>query len=244
MKSPLQTAASNAIKAAVDFFMPIICVHCNAEGEFLCARCVSSISKMPRDVCRTCAEPTSEHQRLCGDCITLPPPIDRLEAAWQYGGAASSAIQALKYRQITAIARVMSELMVHQTFSPYSRNANIDCVVPVPSHRDRLRERGYNQAALLAQNVAESLGMRFIEDALTKTRATSSQVDLSRQERKASLRNAFAANYNFEDARVLLVDDVCTTGSTLMNCAVALKRAGAQRVSAVVFAKEIAVGAA
>ena len=106
-------------------------------------------------------------------------------------------------------------------------------------HADRLRERGYNQAALLAQNVAENLQLRYIEDALAKIRSTPSQVELTRQERAFSLRNAFAANYDFDNAHVLLIDDVCTTGNTLMNCAAALKRAGARRVSAVVFAKEL-----
>ncbi len=196
---------------------------------------------MPRNVCRTCAEPTSEQMQLCGDCVTLPPPLDRMNAAFRYGGAASSAIQALKYRQITAIAPLMAELMIHHAFA---RKARFDCILPVPAHRDRMRQRGYNQASLLAQNVARESGLQFIEEALSKTRDTVSQVELSRLERAASLRNAFIANYNFEDAHVLLVDDVCTTGSTLMNCAVALKRAGARRVSAVVFAKEINTRAA
>lgn len=146
-----------------------------------------------------------------------------------------SAVHALKYRHITAIAPVIAEIISQH---PFSKNAQIDCVVPVPVHADRLRERGYNQAALLAQNVAENLQLQFIPDALSKTLSTVSQVDLTRQERATSLRGAFAANYDFEDAHVLLVDDVCTTGNTLMNCAAALKRAGARRVSAMVYAKE------
>ena len=120
----------------------------------------------------------------------------------------------------------------------FHMNAQIDCIVPVPIHGDRLRERGYNQAALLAENLADVLNRRFIPDALSKTRSTVSQVELTRRERATSLRDAFSPNYHFTDAHVLLVDDVCTTGNTLMNCAATLKRAGARRVSAVVFAKE------
>ena len=132
----------------------------------------------------------------------------------------------------------MAAEMVRNVFF---KQAKIDCVVPVPIHRDRLKERGYNQADLLAREVAESVGLRYVEDGLAKVQATESQVDLSRQERAVSLRNAFEARYDFGDAHVLLIDDVCTTGNTLMNCAATLKRAGARRVSAVVFAKEIVV---
>ena len=154
---------------------------------------------------------------------------------YRYGGAVRSAVHALKYRHIRAIAPVMANLM--SGHKPLSR-AHIDCVVPVPIHAVRLRERGYNQAALLAENLADNLNQHFIPDALSKTRSTVSQVELSRQERATSLRDAFCSNYDFSDAHVLLVDDVCTTGNTLMNCAATLKRAGARRVSAVVFAKE------
>lgn len=229
------TTAGKTIKNIVDFLMPLVCVHCGVEGNLLCEKCVGEAVQLPRNTCVTCAEPTREYASRCGECAALPPPLDRLVPVFRYGGAVRSAVHALKYRHITAIAPVIADLIARH---PYSRNAKIDCVVPVPIHKDRLRERGYNQAALLAQHVAENRDLLFIPDALSKTRATASQVDLTRQERATSLRGAFAANFDFEDAHVLLVDDVCTTGNTLMNCAAALKRAGARRVSAMVLAKE------
>ena len=227
---------SRALKAAVDFVMPIACVNCGTEGSFLCDSCMANAPKLPNNTCMKCAEHTAEHVRLCGECATLPPPLDRLVPIYRYGGPVRSAVHALKYRHITAIAPTMSKLMSQSTFTS---RAKLDCVAPTPMHADRLHERGYNQAALLAQNVAENLQLRYIEDALAKIRSTPSQVELTRQERAFSLRNAFAANYDFDNAHVLLIDDVCTTGNTLMNCAAALKRAGARRVSAVVFAKEL-----
>lgn len=230
------TAASKAFKTVVDFLMPIACVHCGIEGALLCDQCVKAVSTLPSNVCITCAEPTAEHVTRCGDCITLPPPLDRLVPIYRYGGAVRSAVHALKYRHITAIAPVMADLMLRHQLPG---KAHIDCVVPVPIHAIRLRERGYNQAALLAENLADKLNHHFIPDALSKTRATVSQVELTRQERSTSLRDAFLSNYGFDDAHVLLVDDVCTTGNTLMNCAAELKRAGARRVTAMVFAKEI-----
>ena len=235
MRPPVIKSVSDAIQAAVDFVMPIACVHCGVEGALLCERCVEGSPKLPANVCYTCADPTSEHMTRCGDCAALPPPLDRLIAVYRYGGAARSAVHALKYRHIKAIAPVMADLM---SLHPFPRRVKLDCVVPVPVHADRLRERGYNQASLLAGDVADNLHLKFLAQALIKTRATVSQVELSRQERAMSLRGAFTANFRFDDAHVLLVDDVCTTGNTLMNCAAALKRAGARRVSAMIFAKE------
>ena len=235
MRASLVKTATNAVQAAVDFIMPLVCVHCGAESALLCSDCITRASRVPDNVCRTCAAPTAEYLNFCGDCIALPPPLDRLVPAYRYGGAVRSAVHALKYRHMTAIATVMGELMAEH---PFIKRAKLDCVVPVPVHKDRLRERGYNQAALLAHSVADIIECQYISDALTKTRATVSQVELTWHERSLSLTNAFVANYDFDDAHVLLVDDVSTSGNTLMNCAVALKRAGARRVSGLVFAKE------
>ena len=234
-RSPMITTASKTIKTVVDFLMPLACVHCGVEGSLLCEKCIGGAVQPPSNTCVTCAEPTFEDVSRCGECAALPPPLDRLVPIFRYGGAVRSAVHALKYRNITAIAPVIAGLISQH---PYSGNARIDCVTPVPIHAERLRERGYNQAALLAEHVAGNRQLLFIPEALSKTRATASQVDLTKQERATSLRGAFAANFDFDDAHVLLVDDVCTTGNTLMNCAAALKRAGARRVSAMVFAKE------
>ena len=234
----MKETVSDAFKTAVDFLMPMVCVDCGSEGTLMCESCLKNASRPASNMCMKCGERTKEFLRLCGDCVALPPPLDRLVPVYRYDGVARSAVHALKYRGITAIAPLMArEMWGH----PYFRRAKIDCVVPVPMHKDRLRERGYNQAAMLACNVAEHLGIRYIEDALEKIRATQSQVELSRQERSVSLRNAFAARYDFADAHILMIDDVCTTGSTLMNCAATLKRSGARRVSAVVFAKEMLI---
>ena len=232
----MKETVSDALKAAVDFLMPMVCVDCGSEGSLMCESCLKNATKTPSNACMKCGERTREFLKLCGDCVALPPPLDRLVPVYRYDGIARSAVHALKYRGITAIAPLMAREMWEHT---YFRRAKIDCIVPVPMHEDRLRERGYNQAAMLACNVADHLDLRYIEDALAKIRPTRSQVELSRQERAVSLRNAFGARYDFADAHILLIDDVCTTGNTLMNCAATLKRAGARRVSAMVFAKEM-----
>lgn len=235
MRTPVIQTASKAINAIVDFLVPIACVHCGIEGSLWCDQCIENAPKLTSNTCLKCGERNAENLKLCGDCTTLPPPLDRLVAIYRYGGSARSVVHALKYRHVTAIAPAMAEIMSKHSFAS---QANLDCVAPVPAHRDRLRERGYNQASLIAREIADKLQLQFIEDALTKTRPTQSQVELTRQQRAISLRGAFEANYRFDDAHVLLIDDVCTTGNTLMNCAAALKLAGSRRVSAIVFAKE------
>lgn len=232
--SPIKTA-SKAIKAVVDFLVPIACVHCGVEGSLWCDQCIENAPKLASNTCLKCGERTAENLQLCGDCVALPPPLDRLVPIYRYGGSARSVVHALKYRHITAIAPAIADTMSAHSFAS---RANLDCVAPVPAHEDRLRKRGYNQSSLLAREIADKLQLQFIEDALTKTRATQSQVELTKQQRAISLRHAFEANYRFDDGHVLLIDDVCTTGNTLMNCAAALKIAGARRVSAIVFAKE------
>ena len=227
--------ASKAINAVVDFLVPLACVHCSVEGSLWCEDCIANSPKLASNTCMKCGERTAENLKLCGNCVTLPPPLDRLVPIYRYGGPARSVVHALKYRHVTAIAPAMAKIMSAHSFTS---RANLDCVAPVPAHRDRLRERGYNQASLVARKIADWLQLQFIEDALTKTRPTQSQVELTRQQRAMSLRGAFEANYRFDDGHVLLIDDVCTTGNTLMNCAAALKLAGARRVSAIVFAKE------
>ena len=235
MPTPSIKTASKAIKAVVDFLVPIVCVHCGVEGSLWCDQCIEHTPKLASNTCLKCGERTAENLQLCGDCVALPPPLDRLVPIYRYGGPARSVVHALKYRHVRAIAPAMADTMSAHSFAS---RAHLDCVAPVPAHQDRLRERGYNQASLLAREIADKLQLQFIEDALTKTRATQSQVELTKQQRAISLRGAFEANYRFDDGHVLLIDDVCTTGNTLMNCAAALKLAGARRVSAIVFAKE------
>lgn len=235
MTAPSIETASKAIKAVVDFLVPIACVHCGVEGSLWCEQCIENAPKPAGNTCLKCGERTAENLKLCGDCISLPPPLDRLVPIYRYRGPVRSVVHALKYRNVTAIAPAMADTM---SAHPFVSRANLDCVAPVPAHCDRLRERGYNQASLLAREVADKLQVQFIDNALTKTRSTPSQVELTKQQRAMSLRDAFKANYRFDDAHILLIDDVCTTGNTLMNCAAALKLAGARRVSAIVFAKE------
>ena len=188
-----------------------------------------------------------EREWLCEDCRqalanrwigAAPPPdgglIDGAAYAYVYGGPASGLVRSLKYRGVARLAEPMGRQMARafEALQP----AHIDCVVPVPMHVRRARRRGCNHALLLARAVADRSGLPVIE-ALARTRNTPQQARLSDAERRHNLDGAFAVTGDMAGRRVLLVDDVCTTGATANACAAALLRGGASAVLLLCFAQ-------
>ena len=228
-------ALRRALNVVVRFVLPQACVHCQREGELICGSCYADLTPVDGSRCRSCGEAVGERYSVCTSCALTPPPLDRMAPVFRYRGVARSAILALKFRSLRSIAPIMARPMSEQ---PLVTNGKVSCIVPVPAHSRRLRERGYNQSALLARAVAKLADIPCLENGLRKVVHTPSQVDLNRHERSNSVRGAFEAEFDFSGAHVLLIDDVATTGSTLMSCASALKHANARRVSALTFAKE------
>ena len=224
-----------SLGALLSFLMPQPCVHCRREGDLLCQDCRADLRPIEGTLCKSCGERIGQRYDTCADCVVTPPPLDRIAPVFRYHGPARSAVLALKFRSIRSIAPIMARPMAGQRLVTRGK---IDCIVAVPTHAKRLRERGYNQAALLAREVSKLTNIAYVAEGLKKVVNTPSQIDLSRHERSMSVRNAFEAEFDFTDAHVLLIDDVATTCSTLMSCASALKHANAKRVSAVTFAKE------
>lgn len=163
----------------------------------------------------------------------LARPIDGLDAtlatAW-HEGIAQSAVQALKYANqrhlARALAQRMADVLIHTKLA-------IDTLVPVPLHTSRLKNRGYNQAKELAIALAELAGYPLTSDAIVRHRDTRQQVGLNQRERLANMQDAFTAQaHHVQGKSLLLIDDVCTTGATLVGCANAAREAGATRVYA------------
>lgn len=152
-----------------------------------------------------------------------------------FEGVLREALHQLKYRGRTVLAEPLGDLMAAYWIQ---HPLSADVVVPVPLHAARLRERGYNQAALLARALARRVGLPLDERTLIRQRATASQVDLDVSRRKENVRGAFCcSDRTLAGRRVLLVDDVCTTGATLEACAVALYEGGARSVQALTLAR-------
>jgi ComF family protein len=232
----MKHAIRSATRLAVEMLFPSRCVHCGAEGSLLCMTCLSGAVRLSGPRCRRCAQPLHRGD-LCHWCAASAPGLTRMDAVFQMDGAIRSAVHALKYEGIRAIASVLAAEMAAQ---PGIRRGNYDLVIPVPLHSRRLRERGYNQSEMLAGHVAEALDVPLSADALRRTANTPRQVDArDEKERARQVANAFAASRQMTGLRALLIDDVCTTGSTLGACASALLEGGAGRADALVVAKEI-----
>ena len=163
----------------------------------------------------------------CPYCQKQPLQIDGMRAVAVFEGNLRRVIHAFKYEHRPELAPVLASLMTdYLAASPMP----VDAVIPVPLHPSRERERGYNQSALLAYALAQQTQVPVLAQALTRTRVTRSQVELNAQARHANVQNAFAADACINGARVLLIDDVCTTGATMDACSVALKHQKAKSV--------------
>ena len=177
---------------------------------------------------------------LCGACRRREPEFDYARAAARYDGVVREALHALKFRGRRALAAPLGELLIEVATAGAPAGAP-DLLVPVPLHPRRERERGFNQATLLARRVGRSWGCPVREDVLVRTVATRSQTELDAAARRANVRNVFQARRPALVAgrRVILVDDVLTTGATLSECARCLRAAGAVTVGALTVARVV-----
>ncbi|HEX6818604.1 MAG TPA: ComF family protein [Ktedonobacterales bacterium] len=218
----------------LDLLFPPRCVSCGASGAVLCSTCLASVRTPEPPICRRCgrslaaALPT-QADRICRFCASGREiaHLDGRRAASVYEGAVRQAILALKFRGQRRVAHPLAELLLS---CYYSEALVADLIVPIPLHDARRRQRGYDQARLIAQPLGARLRLPVRTDLLVRQRATRAQMTLSRAERLSNVTDAFALPSPavasvLAGKRVLLVDDVTTTGSTLDVAARALREA-------------------
>jgi competence protein ComFC len=215
---------------------PARCVGCGRRGAVVCAACVLTVPYLSPRSCPRCALPRAARGPCCG-CPRLSASLASVRAVCVYDGLARNAIHTLKFRSGRHVAPVLGGLL---RANLQRRPLHVDLVVPAPIASARLRERGYNQAELLAQQVVDLVGGTLMADLLQKDDRPP-QRTLSAAERQRNLRDAIRCAHPqmVGGRRVLLVDDVMTTGATLSACADALQAAGAERVFALVFARDV-----
>jgi competence protein ComFC len=217
------------VSALADLFFPQRCVGCERRAsDLLCPHCFEALPHVGRPICARCGTPTAFETFVCDECKGVDFGFESARAPLRYEGVGEEIVHALKYRGYT---RVVERLAVPLMLGVLDRGARFDAVVPVPLHRSRLRRRGFNQAELLARGVAAGLNAP-VSDKLRSVRRTRDQVELSAAERRANVEGAFAARERVW-GKILLVDDVFTTGATTSECAEILLRGGAQEVHAV-----------
>lgn len=222
---------------ALDLLFPRWCVGCGGEGSFLCESCLRSLPRIEPPVCSKCGRPyTGGH--LCPDCLDWASAIDGIRSPFRFEGAIREAVHQLKYRNLRAIVPDLAELL----YIYLQRNSlPVEVLVPVPLHRKRLRERGYNQSLLLAESLGKLIGMPVWVDCLYRQKNNPPQARTATlRERQNNIKDAFTCrNSRVRGARILLIDDVATSGATLDACTAALKASGAESVWALVLAREV-----
>jgi len=224
----------------MDLIIPLKCVSCGevrADKAGLCPRCWDTIPFISKPFCAQCGLPFEfeiEEGAKCGACSATPPFYTTARSVFSYTPTSRDLILRFKHLDGIHSAPLFGEWMAQRVEMP--ERAGILCL-PVPLHWTRLFRRTYNQAALLAQEIAKRKGWVYAPRVLLRTRRTPAQGHLSKKERLDNVKRAFRVSAAYKEylrgKRVVLVDDVLTTGATLNACSKALRKAGAREVHVV-----------
>lgn len=219
----------------LDLLFPPVCGGCGKQGSSWCADCQNRVNILEGILCEICGLP-QDKPGVCPTCLAEKPHFRALRAWAVFSDPVQPALHRLKYRRDVSMGDAFAAQM-----APFVKTLNwqIDLVIPIPLGRQRLKERGYNQVGMIAKPLALALGMRYAPNGLMRRKETRSQVGLTRNERKANVRNAFKAGTGVNGKSVLIMDDVSTTGSTLSAGAEALYSAGARDVYALTVARAL-----
>ncbi|MDH3972875.1 MAG: ComF family protein [Deltaproteobacteria bacterium] len=226
----------------IDLLLPPSCPLCrkNLDKYEICNGCLKGFEPVKSPCCTICGIPFISREGAdhpCGSCITDKPHFDEAASLYLYGGELAEAIKRLKYSNKTSLASPLAELLCCHSFMASS----FDNLVAVPLHKSRLRERGFNQSQLLASSLAEKCSKKRSSFLLERIRDTPPQVGMKRARRLENVKNAFAVRKgaSVEGKSILLVDDVYTTGATVMECSRVLKKAGAKEVKVLTLARVV-----
>ena len=235
-------------RALIDILFPPLCHICktfipDAGDIHLCAGCREKLIPLDSPLCPVCGVPFATENginHLCGPCLSHPPAYTAARAALVFIGPVQDLVHRFKYGHKVHLCRPLG-LLTAGHLAGFAAHVAADLVIPVPLHKKRLRWRGYNQAVLLGGILAKQWRLPLLRHNLRRVRWTEPQVNLAATERAENVRGAFAVTD--KDAvvgkRVILVDDVFTTGSTVAECAKTLKCAGAEAVFVVTAARVV-----
>jgi ComF family protein len=232
------------LQSAVSLLYPPGCTICGKSiraDDYLCDQCETKAVRIVAPFCQKCSEPfegSITNTFACANCAHRTIYFDAAVSAYRGRGVVRQIIHEFKYGRQIHLRHLVARWLNSALDDERLRQSHFDVIVPVPLHPTRQRERGFNQAGLLAELLSAQTSIRC-KPLLERTRYTTTQTALDRSERMENLHNAFRLrkNANVRGLRVLLVDDVLTTGSTLNECARILKRGGAFSVHAATAAR-------
>jgi ComF family protein len=226
----------------IDYILPYRCSLCSElieKEQGICAPCFTKLNFVTVPYCSCCGFPFEfviEGQNLCAPCVAKRPSYDLARSLLKFDLESKKLIHAFKYNDRTSHSKIFAKLLIAR----YKKEIeDVDLVVPVPMHRIKRIFRQYNPAQILAKDIARLLGNPMIPDILIKTRWTKAQTKLTKYEREKNLAGSLAFNVKrtVKGMRILLVDDVRTTGTTCNKCVKLLKNAGASSVKLVTIAR-------
>jgi ComF family protein len=243
-------AAPRLVRRAIRFFLPNHCTNCHSwltddPNPHFCSDCWSTIALMPEARCTRCDHPfpssiatTYSPHHVCQSCAERPPAYTRAWTLYPYMPPLQHAIHLFKYQGKVSLAAPLAALMIAR-LPPLN---SVDVIIPVPLHVERLRQREFNQSLLLADHIGRHLDTPVAYTNLVRTAPTPAQTTLSRKSRQNNLRRAFAVRRPdaIINKRILLIDDVFTTGATVNECAKALRKAGSGDVFALTLGRTVA----
>jgi ComF family protein len=240
-----RSAWRNAARLVLDVALPTLCVACRepVDGEGVCAQCWAKLSFIARPFCPRLGVPfvyDPGPELLSMEAIASPPAYARARAAVRYDDVAKTLVHALKYQDRTDLAPAMGRWMARAGQELLNE---ADWLIPVPLHWRRAWHRRYNQSGALARAIERQSGIKVRGELLRRVRATEQQVGLSRPQRASNVQGAFKVSADrqseVQGRRVVLIDDVLTSGATVDACARALLRAKAATVDVLVFARVV-----
>jgi competence protein ComFC len=237
------------LDSLLNLFYPEVCFICadpivHRKERGVCTKCLNKARdlRLQPPVCSSCGLPMPNFESgadvLCGECVLQPPAYSGARSFGYYSGELGRLIQGLKFNNRRNLAALLVPFMI-QVFNGWWNRDDFDLVVPIPLHPKRRRNRGYNQSELLARGLAHRTGIPFGNRVLIRKRSTPPQVGLTDTQRRQNVRNAFHCinSGGISGRRILLIDDVMTTGATASSASGALMKGGALRVSVLTLAR-------
>lgn len=217
------------------------CLLCGLEAAGRLGICPACEQALPHNLfaCRRCALPIpqSSHVQLCGQCLDAPPAFHQAQVPYIYAAPLDALLTGLKFRQQLHQARLLGGLLARYLQENLRRYP--ECIIPVPLHPSRLRERGYNQALELARPLARALGVPVEKNQVQRIRQTQAQTELKLDDRARNLRHAFQVHRSPGYRHVALIDDVITSGHTLNALAEAFCQQGVERIEVWAIARAV-----
>ena len=234
-------AVAELKRLALDLLFPPWCIGCGKESEYICPACRKTLKAITPPVCRRCGRPVLPEETgldYCQGCLNWQNTLDGLRAPFLFQGLARNAVHELKYNNLRAISYEMARMILdYYKINPVPG----DVLVPAPLHHKKKLERGYNQSGLLARELGRLSGLLVVENSLVRLKYAPAQArSLTIKDRLENVSGAFTCRDDrLKNKKVILIDDVSTSGATLNACAAALKDNGASMVWGLTFALEL-----